>query len=152
DLALGAERRAEGAERDDGEVDRVEHQLDRHQHADRVAPGQEPERADGEEDPREDQVRVETVAHDGPPGSRLARKTPPMTAASSSTLTISKGNTNCSNSTRDMTVVPRRVRRAISFQSVALTPRAMTMATTTARIEAGPACVWKTSRLGASLV
>ena len=66
-------RGPERPERDDREVDPVEHQLDRHQHADRVASGQEPERADGEEKSGQDQVGVERVAHDGPPGSRFAR-------------------------------------------------------------------------------
>ena len=59
-----------GAERDDREVDGVEHQLDRHQHADRVAPGEEAERPDREEEPGQDQVGVERVAHGWP--ARLA--------------------------------------------------------------------------------
>ena len=41
DRALVAQHRVERPERDDRQVDRVEHQLDRHQHADRVAPGEE---------------------------------------------------------------------------------------------------------------
>src|SRR4029453_17128464 len=114
--------------------------------------GEEPEGTDRKEEPGQHQVGVEAVAHDGPPGSRFARNTPPMTAASNSTLTISNAKTNCSNRTCDITLVPSRVRRATSPQSVALTARAMTTATTTAAIEAAPAWVWKTSRLGASLV
>ena len=49
--------------------------------------------ADREEQPGQDEVAVERVAHGGPPPSRLARKIPPMTAASRSTLTTSNGST-----------------------------------------------------------
>ena len=91
---------------------RVEHQLDGHEHGDGVAPGQEAEGADGEQERRQRQVRVERLAHGSSAGGRSlaaatgrrsiglrlglvarARKTPPMTAARSSTLTTSKAST-----------------------------------------------------------
>ena len=49
----------ERAEGDDREVDAVEHELDRHEHADRIAPGQEAEGADCEQQPGQDQVGIE---------------------------------------------------------------------------------------------
>ena len=96
---LRGEPRDECAKRDEREIDRIEHQLDRHEHADRVAAGEEPERADGEQDPRQDQVCVEVLRDEvecaqhqsASPRSRLARNTPPTTAASSRTLTTSNG-------------------------------------------------------------
>src|SRR5450759_2651583 len=96
------ERGHEGAEGEDGQVDGVEHQLDRHQHADRIAAGEEAEGSDGEEQARKDQVGVERIAHRrsslGLPGSwllgsRRARYTAPTTAAVSRTLTTSNGRT-----------------------------------------------------------
>src|SRR5689334_14264842 len=59
DGAVPLERRDERAEGDDREVDRVEHQLDRHEHGDRVPAGEEPERADGEQQAGQREVRVE---------------------------------------------------------------------------------------------
>src|SRR6476646_4705796 len=93
--AVALQLRDERAERDDGQVHGVEHQLDRHQHRDRVAPGEKPERADGEQHSRERQVGVELLGdtHQPTSFSRLARNTPPTTAASSSTLTASKAST-----------------------------------------------------------
>src|SRR4029079_7326175 len=47
--AVPLQVRHEGADRDDGEVDAVEHELDRHEHRDRVPAGEEAERADREQ-------------------------------------------------------------------------------------------------------
>ena len=59
--AVELERRDECAEGHDGEIDRVEHQLDRHEHGDRVAPREEPERPDREQQARQRQVRVQVI-------------------------------------------------------------------------------------------
>src|SRR5262245_59901868 len=170
----------EGPERDDREVDRIEHQLDAHQHADRVAAGEEAEHPHREQDGRDDEVGVERVgaaggeaeqpqAHDEraqdraadqdpdhsvsfDPGSRLARNTPPMTAASSSTPTISNGRTHCEKRTWATAFVATLIRSASSPQSVARIARTVTIARRTAASAAGAACVWKTSREGASFV
>src|SRR5439155_7742520 len=142
----------ERAEGDDREVDAVEHELDRHEHADRIAPGQEAEGADCEQQPGQDQVGIERVRHNGSPSSRLARKTPPITAASSSTLTISKGRTYCWKSTLARASVAVRTRVPAAPQSVEPTASAMMMASTTAANAAGTACVRNTSRAGAAFV
>src|SRR5262245_18991130 len=178
--AVRAERRHERAERDDRKVDRVEHQLDRHQHADRVAPGEEPEHPDPEQDRRDDEVGVERVRAAGEeadraeghrerdeeersdedadhrlssePRSRLGRNTPPITAASRCTPTISNGSTQSANSTRASSVVSMWRASATSPQSVARIASTDTRTSSTAAIAAGTAWVWKTSRDGASLV
>src|ERR1035437_10150983 len=97
DRGVDPQRSHERTERENGQVDGVDHQLDGHQHADRVAPGQEAEGADGEQEAREHEVGVERVAHDRSssrgPLSRRAREPPPTTAAASSTLTTSNGRT-----------------------------------------------------------
>src|SRR6185437_535706 len=87
--------RDERPERHDGEIHPVEHQLDRHEHGDRVPAGEEAERADREERAGEREVRVELLgdAHQPASFSRFARNTPPITAARSSTLTASKAST-----------------------------------------------------------
>jgi hypothetical protein len=56
---LPGERRNECAEGDRRKVDGVEHQLDRHEHADRVSTSEEPEGSDREEDRGEGEVRLE---------------------------------------------------------------------------------------------
>src|ERR1035437_6438312 len=57
------ERGHKGAEGEDGQVGRVEHQLDRHQHDDRIAAGGGAEGSDCEKQARKDQVGVERIAH-----------------------------------------------------------------------------------------
>src|SRR6476659_1072953 len=179
--AAGPETRHERAERDDREVDRVQHQLDRHQHADRIAPGEEAEHPDREQEAREDQVAVqrpraargqgdhpetdhEDGRQDGPDDdpdhspssvagrSRLARKIPPITAASRSTPTISNGSTQSEKSWTARSLVSVAVRWPEPPHWVAPIVRARTTTRTTAAIAAGTACVWKTSRAGAAFV
>src|SRR6185369_4250271 len=95
DRAVALQIRDERTERDDGQVDAIEHELDRHEHRDRVPAGEEAERADREQRTGQREVRVQLLgdAHQGTSFSRLARKTPPMTAARRSTLTASKAST-----------------------------------------------------------
>src|SRR5215213_1945456 len=64
---LAVQRAAHPGEGDEGEVGGVEHQLDAHEHHDGVAPQQEGRGADGEQDRRQVQVRVQ--AHRRPPCS-----------------------------------------------------------------------------------
>src|ERR1035437_7856054 len=71
DRGVDPQRSHERTERENGQVDGVDHQFDRHQRADSVAAGQEAECADGEEDSREHKVRVERVAHDRSSSRRL---------------------------------------------------------------------------------
>src|SRR5215208_2057154 len=172
--------RHERPERDDREVDRVQHQLDRHQHADRIAPGEEPEHPDREEQPGEDEVgvqRVRTARRQGDEPqeddeddceerpdedsdhrccsgsrSRLARNTPPMTAASSRTPTISNGRTQLANRTSASSWVTVSTRAWRPPQSVATIASTITIPSRTADKAAGIAWVWKTSRVGADFV
>ena len=75
--ACAASAGREGAEGDDGEVDRVEHQLDGHQHRDGVAPGQEAEGADGEEQRRRGRGRRRASGScASPPGSAASGSRP----------------------------------------------------------------------------
>src|SRR5688572_19383178 len=149
--AVDREALHERTERDDRKVHRVQHDLDRHQHADRVAPGEEPEHADREEQRRDDEVGVEGVRaageerhHPERPGegheqerpeedpdhgsrswsrSRLARKTPPTTAARRSTPTTSKGRTQSAKSVVARSSVAVVIRALTSPQSVATIER-----------------------------
>src|SRR5664280_2470627 len=131
DGGRAVEGRDEGPERDDRQVDRVEHQLDRHEHADRVAPGKEAEGPDREEDPGDDQVGVQALAHASRP-SRFARKMPPITAMSSSTLTISNGRMYEVKRRRASASVPVAIRFVTAPQSVALAVSAIMAARTIA--------------------
>ena len=97
DRRRGPGGRDERAERDDREVHGVEHQLDRHEHRIALRRARKPNvpianssagerRGSASSDWCE---AAEAVEHQSvpSPSSRLARNTPPMTAASSSTLT-----------------------------------------------------------------
>src|SRR5215213_9589621 len=86
-------------ERDQVQVHRVEHQLDRHQHGDHVLARGDPEDADGEEQAREHQiVRSRHLEHESP-SRRKQRKiycrrpstTAPIIAISRKIEAISKG-------------------------------------------------------------
>src|SRR6185312_2534879 len=59
---LTVEVTVHAGERDEREVDRVEHQLDEHEHHERVAPQQHTGRADGEQQRR--QIQVVSRVHD----------------------------------------------------------------------------------------
>ena len=112
-----------------------------------------PNDADREEQPGQDEIGVERVAHDGPPGSRLARR---------HAADDRREQQHADDLERQHEVVEQDVATSLgggdahalaaSPQSVAPMARAMTIAMTTEAIAAGTACVWKTSRLGASLV
>src|SRR6478736_8025079 len=94
-------------EGDEVEVGRVEHDLDRHEDEDRVAPGQDAVDARGEQQRRHD-GRVDEVHQPAPPnraGGRSRRvdaardsTTAPTNAASSSTDRTSNGSTQVRNS------------------------------------------------------
>src|SRR6185503_15223265 len=172
--AAGAKRRDERAERDDREVDRVEHQLDRHEHADRVPPGEEAEHPDREQQPGEDQVGVERARaaagqadqsqrHDeerrhrragehpdhsissiGVARSRLARNTPPITAARSSTPTISNGSTQSLKRVVARSAVCVVPRWPSPPHCVEITAKTRTTTRVTAAIAAGTAGGWNT--------
>src|ERR1035437_4731790 len=58
------ERGHKGAEGEDGQVGGVEHQLDRHQHADRIAAGEEAESPECEKPAGKDEVGVGRIAND----------------------------------------------------------------------------------------
>src|SRR5258706_3009248 len=144
-LQIGDER----AERHDAEIHRIEHQLDGHQHRDRVPAGEEPERPDGEQRAGERQVRVELLGDAHQPVasfSRLARNTPPITAARSSTLTASKASTYRSNSRWARSFVAIRTAAEAAPQFVPATATATSTATMIAAMAAGAACVWNVSR------
>ena len=92
-------------ERDEGEVDGVEHQLDAHEHHERVAPHQQADGAEREEQRGEHEVpgrrdlddreRSSVVSLAGRRPARLgvrARTTAATTAITSSTEVISKAN------------------------------------------------------------
>src|SRR4029079_12581262 len=70
DRALDGETGHERPERDDRQVGGVEHQLDRHEHADRVAAREEPEHADREQEAREDEVGVQRARSSGRQGDQ----------------------------------------------------------------------------------
>src|SRR6476469_525670 len=53
---LAVQRAVDARERDQRQVHRVQHQLDAHEHDDRVAPDQHPDRADGEQQSRQQQI------------------------------------------------------------------------------------------------
>ena len=74
-------------DRDDREIDRVGHQLDREQHADRVPPGQDAVEADGENGRRHEAQVGER--HSG--RSLRARRSAPKTAPSRRTDSSSNG-------------------------------------------------------------
>src|SRR5688572_468090 len=149
DRAVTLQRRDERAEGDNRQVHRVEHQLDRHEHGDRVPPREEAERADREQDSREREVRVELVGdpHQPPcPCSRLARNTPPMTAARSSTLTASNARTYRSKRRSARSLVAMRTCSETAPQSVAAATSETSTAMTIAATAAGAAWVWNVSR------
>src|SRR6202012_1131185 len=62
---LAVEVAVQPGERDEGQVDRVEHQLDAHEHHNRVAPQQDTGSTDGEQQRRE--IHVILRIHDAPP-------------------------------------------------------------------------------------
>src|SRR5664280_2346622 len=132
DGGRAVEGRDEGPERDDRQVHRVEHQPDR------------------EEDPGDDQVGVQALTHASRP-SRFARKMPPITAMSRSTLTTSNGRMYEVKRRRASASVPVAIRFVTAPQSVALAVSAIMTARTIAAIAAGSAWAWKTSRTGAFL-
>src|SRR6185503_16708407 len=174
--------RREGRERDDREVHGIEHQLDRHQHADRVPPGEEPEHPDREQQPGQDQVGVEgaraaagqtdqpqrhdeerrhrragehpdhSISSVGVAPSRLARNPPPITAARSSTPAISNGSTQSLKRVFARSAVWVVRRGPSPSHCVEMTARTRTTTRITAAIAAGTAWVWKTSRDGADFV
>src|SRR3954451_18091904 len=74
---LAVDRAGRAGEGDQGQVDRVEHQLDAHEDDDRVAPHQHADGADGEQDRREHEVVAQ--GHRSSPWSRLPPSKPPGT-------------------------------------------------------------------------
>src|SRR5690606_16712794 len=114
-------------ERHEREVDRVEHQLDAHEHHQRVAPGEEPVDAGAEQHRAEDEVGrggeggEDHEATSSPVGTGIsspglssstmvalrwrARVTAPTTAITSRTEVISKASRWSVNSTRPMASV-----------------------------------------------
>src|SRR5207245_350436 len=75
------------------EVYGIEHDLNRDEHQDDVAPGQESEHSDPKEDSAQSQNRAHWPNHD-PAALLPARTTAPMMAARSNREAISKGNAN----------------------------------------------------------
>ena len=91
-------------ERDEGEVGRVEHQLDAHEHDQDVAPHQQADGADGEDNGRQAQVPGSREAHAGSSlsvtsswsactvGGRRASTTAPTTAMTRRAAVASNAN------------------------------------------------------------
>src|SRR5258706_4454973 len=83
--------------RDEGQVDRVYHQLDAHEDGDAVLPRQHAADAEGEENGAEDQEPVGGNHEVVPPAPRLLRIKAPTIAASRRIETISNGKMYASN-------------------------------------------------------
>ena len=157
DRRVALQRGDEGAEGDDRQVDGVEHQLDRHQHADGVAPGQEAEGADGEEQAGQDQVGVERVAHDRSSslpaglaaGQVHGRRPRPPSAARSRPRRAGRSRGRAGGPRRPWRSRRGPARRPGGRQD---RPDDDRRAITAAADAATRAWVWKTSRLGAFLV
>ena len=78
-------------DRDEGDVHGVEHDLEAHHHKDDVAAREHAERADAEQQEREEQPPVQGVH--GRSLSRVASTMAPIIAATSTSETSSNGNT-----------------------------------------------------------
>ena len=83
--------RAEVGDGDQGDVHGVEHDLEAHHHEDDVAAREHAERADAEQQEREEQPPVQGVH--GAPSRGVASTMAPIMAATSTSETSSNGNT-----------------------------------------------------------
>src|SRR6266545_6159791 len=143
DAAALVDRRESARERDEREVRRIQHQLDRHQDHDRVAPDEHTGSADEEQGRRD---RDECAERNGHWSSRFTSTIAPTMAARRSTDATSKGKAKSRK-----TLVARGTRSPPFVPAAAESwkPSDATSATTTAIGTTSSAahhfCVWKNS-------
>src|SRR5215212_1423645 len=126
------------------------------EHPDREQQAGQGDESERRDDDRGDDRAADHPDHDRSSGeagrSRLARKTPPMTAARSRTPTISKGSTQSVKIVVARSLVFVCPRSPLPPQVVEMIVRTRTTTRISAATAAGTACVWKTSRVGAAFV